>query len=40
MFAFNNGQNGISSMPIQDPVSTFAYPHDMLLRGAEQHTAT
>ncbi len=23
MFAFNNGQNSISSMPIQDPVSAF-----------------
>ena len=23
MFAFNNGQSGISSMPIQDPVGVF-----------------
>ena len=23
IFAFNNGQNGISSMPIQDPVGVF-----------------
>ena len=32
MFAFNNGQNGISSMPIQDPVSACAHAYDMQLR--------